>query len=158
VLIQEGYIVQSNNRYTVSSKGLLILESLQSTTPVPVVQKTKKLELDEDAVAKYNEIFPNIKFPSGKRARAGNIRNLFPAFEWFFKNYSYSWDTIYKATGLYLDEWEPRGYKFARTAQYFIRKTEPDRSVISDLADYCANVESGEDLDGNDTHFTEKAV
>ena len=40
---------------------------------------------------------------------------------------------------------------------YFIKKQEQDKTITSDLADYCAMIESGGDLN-TEHYFTTKAV
>lgn len=102
-----------------------------------------------DNITKYVELFPKIKFPSGKPARSAK-KNLETAFRWFFENYDFSWETILKATGMYLDEKERDNWNYAQTSQYFIRKQNSDKTWGSALADYCQLVEDGgEDLDSN---------
>lgn len=104
---------------------------------------------------KYQELFPKKRIPSGKVARATDSV-VEASFRWFFENHDYSWETILKAASVYVDEFEKKKYEFMRTSAYFIRKTERDKSIISELADYCSIVESGEDI--SDTHFSEKVV
>lgn len=109
-------------------------------------------------IQEYLELFPNILLPSGKRARCA-VGNLETNFKWFFENYKYSWETILKATDMYIGEYElksPR-YLYMRTSQYFIRKMEKDHSIHSELADYCANIESGGD-DQVTSNFKEDVV
>lgn len=90
----------------------------------------------------YNELFPNIKLPSGKAARSDK-RNVQENFKWFFQNHSYSWETIFKATEMYIEEYRLKNWNYMRNSMYFIRKQDQDKSFKSDLADYCAIVESG---------------
>lgn len=110
----------------------------------------------KEKLEQYREIFPNIKLPSGKAARCA-VSNLENAFRWFFENHDYEWDTIMKATAVYVNEYEVKGWKFMRTSQYFVRKQEPDRTFASDLANYCAIVESGGDVDDKPS-FSTKVV
>ena len=93
-------------------------------------------------VNEYREIFPDIKFPSGKYARDA-AKNLEVNFRWFFKSHDYDWDTIMKATTKYIDEYSAKNYDYARTSKYFIKKSEKDGSVTSDLANYCEMVVTG---------------
>jgi hypothetical protein len=87
-------------------------------------------------IKEYVEIFPNRKLSSGKYARV-NAKNLEAPFKWFFENYDYGWEIILQATHRYVNEYEIRDYEFMRTAQYFIRKQNIDKSFESDLATYC---------------------
>jgi hypothetical protein len=91
----------------------------------------------KENIMKYREMFPNIKLPNGKAARSspGNLEN---AFNWFFDKYKYSWDTIFKATTAYINEYQNNNYKFMRTSHYFIKKNN-----VSDLADWCDNIDDG---------------
>jgi hypothetical protein len=103
---------------------------------------------------KYNNAFPNMKLPTGKRARSAK-GNLESAFRWFFQNYEYSWETIHKATAQYLDDRESQNWNYTRNSQYFIRKQQTDKTWDSWLADYCMDIEEGNDSDRGH-HFKEK--
>lgn len=109
-------------------------------------------------IEKYNTLFPRKKLPSGKVGRSA-LSNVETNFRWFFDNHQFSWETILKATEMYIEEYEIKSpaYMFMRTSAYFIRKTELDKSIVSDLANYCDIVESGEDLNEG-TRFTQKVV
>ena len=111
---------------------------------------------EENQIEKYNKIFPQKKLPSGKFART-NVKNLETAFKWFFANFDYTWEVILKATALYVDEYENKNYMYMQTSQYFVRKQQADKSWGSELANWCAAVESGEDL-SNDNHFKQNVV
>lgn len=119
--------------------------------------KPKETVVERDFIDEYYEMWPKGKLPSGKYARVDK-KNLENSFKWFFKTYKYSWDTVLKATALYLDHYETQGWKFMRTSQYFIRKMENDKSVTSELADYCNTIQSGDKDLGNDNHFKDKVV
>lgn len=109
-------------------------------------------------IGKYQQLFPKKKLPSGKAARSAQS-NVETNFRWFFEHNKFSWDTILKATAMYVDEYERKNpaFIYMRTSAYFIRKTELDKSIVSDLANYCENVESGEAPE-KDTHFSDKVV
>lgn len=113
-------------------------------------------DITDDYIEKYVMLFPKGKLPSGKQARADR-RNLKANFIWFFKNYKYDWDTILKATALYVDEYERKNYLYMRTSQYFISKMNPDKSRESELANYCSQIISG-DYQDDTNHFSEKVV
>lgn len=160
-ILQEDKWIDSNNKLTQKSSDLLN-EVIGLFTP----QKKKdavNVNLGSEfssKVKEYLEIFPNEKLPSGKRAWS-DIKNLETNFKWFFENYKYNWDVILKATAMYVDEYERKSprYLYMRTSQYFIKKMEPDRSIQSELANYCADIESGGATDSkNDSHFSEKVV
>ena len=106
-------------------------------------------------IKEYSEIFPKFKLPSGKYART-NIKTLEAAFRWFFSNFDYEWETILKATKIYVEEYELNNYKYMRTSQYFVRKQMTDKSYESPLADYCEAILNGVEEQKN--HFKEKVV
>lgn len=106
----------------------------------------------KEKILQYNEIFPNIRLPSGKAARSA-IGNVESSFKWFFEHHRYTWDTIFKATRVYLDEQALKNFKYCRTSQYFIRKNN-----ISDLADLCHALETGGDIRQSDNNHSIKVV
>jgi hypothetical protein len=108
-----------------------------------------------DQIKFYNEIFPNRKLSSGKYARV-NVKTLENSFRWFFENYTYSWDIVLKATEKYVDEYSVRRYEYMRTAQYFVRKQNTDKTWDSELATYCDLIENGYDEETN--YFKETVV
>jgi hypothetical protein len=103
----------------------------------------------------YVSIFPNKKLSSGKYARVP-AKNLENAFRWFFETYNYTWETIFLATQKYVSEYESKNYDYMRTAQYFLRKQNVDKSWDSDLATYCEFLKDNPD-DEVDT-FSELVV
>ena len=75
----------------------------------------------------------------------------------FLKTFDYNWETVIKATAMYVDEYETSNYLYMQTSQYFIRKQAADKSWNSTLSDYCEIVLSGNDTSqGN--HFSENVV
>ena len=94
----------------------------------------------------YVNIFPNKKLSSGKYARVPP-KNLENAFRWFFETYNYNWETIFLATQKYVHEYESKNYDYMRTAQYFLRKQNVDKSWDSDLATYCEFLKDNPDDD-----------
>lgn len=154
-----GFIHQDQaENSTISEKGHLLLSEVESYFKVQK-KKTSTAVMGADFTEKllqYNELFPKMKLPSGKLARAAE-RNLETNFKWFFENYKYSWDIILKATATYVDEYERRNWNFMRTSMYFIKKQEKDHSITSDLADYCAMIQSGGSVD-TPNHFSDKVV
>jgi hypothetical protein len=95
----------------------------------------------EKNIQDYNSIFPNKRLDHGKPARS-SIKNVEKAFKWFFENFDYDWDTVHKATSMYVHDREINNWKFTKTSQYFIRK-----NYSSDLADFCEIVLSGGEED-----------
>ena len=140
-----------------TSKSLIFIEELNG-----YFKKTKKkasIDLMGTAFVQniegYVEIFPNKKLSSGKYARV-NPKNLEAPFRWFFETYDYDWVTIFAATEKYVSEYEVKRYEFMRTAQYFLRKQNLDKSYESDLATYCEIVRNNPD--GEVVYFKERVV
>jgi hypothetical protein len=140
-----------------TTKSIIFMEEINSFFK-RTKKKTSQLLLGQDFIDKiqeYVEIFPNRKLSSGKYARV-NAKNLEVSFRWFFENFNYDWPTILSATEKYVDEYSVRNYEFMRTAQYFIRKQNIDKSFESDLATYCDQVNNSLDEDTN--YFKERIV
>jgi hypothetical protein len=154
-LVADNWLTES---LKLTQKSLIFMEEIEG-----FFKKTKKKTSTDlmgkdfvDNIKVFVELFPNRKLPSGKYART-TVKNLESSFKWFFENYSYSWDTILKATDKYVDEFSVRSYNYMRTSQYFIRKQNIDKSFESELANYCEIVENQED-DINDSYFKERVV
>ena len=126
------------NGKTLSEKGIKIIESIDDLFQPLKKQKTDELMgIDyEQKIQQYIELFPTERLPNGKYAR-GNKKNIETNFRWFFENYDYSWDTIFGATQLYINEFRANNYLYMRTALYFIKKQDDGKSILSDMADYC---------------------
>lgn len=154
-LIIDEWIVKEENVCKVTPKAASLISKLESYFGVHLKKSNNSIMgTDFEANAeKYNNIFPRIKLGSNKAARAP-IKEIIPAFRWFFEEYSYDWETIYKATQMYLEAEEAKKYKYTRTSKYFIRKQEQDKSWASDLASYCDLVLNGEDYE--EDKFREK--
>ena len=142
--------LQSNHwldeKLQLTSKSIIFITEIDSYFKKSKKKTTKNLlgENFLENIGQYNEIFPNKKLSSGKYARV-NVKTLENAFRWFFENYDYSWETIFKATTKYVDEYSIRRFEYMRTAQYFVRKQNTDKTWDSDLATYCELIDSGED-------------
>lgn len=134
------------------SKDFKITEKIEN---VRHLLKVKKVS-NEDFIAKYIELFPKVKLPSGKYARSHRT-NIETSFKWFFKAYDYDWETILKATAYYIKEYEIKDYLYMKTSQYFIAKTNTDRSKESELANYCEMLKDGT-LGRETNYFSEKVV
>ena len=143
---------------SLTAKSIIFMEEINS-----FFKKTKKKTttdlIGQDYTSKfqeYVEIFPNRKLPSGKYARV-TIKNLETAFKWFFENYNYDWEIIIKATEKYVDEYSVRNYNYMMTSQYFIKKQKIDRSIESELANYCELIKTNPDDEGI-SYFKERVV
>lgn len=128
-----------------TSKSLIFMEEIGG-----FFKKTKKKVakdlMGNDHIAhikRYVNTFPNKKLPSGKYARV-NPKNLENAFRWFFENFDYDWNLIFKATEKYVKDYELNNFDYMRTSQYFIRKQSADKTWESELANYCELVGSTE--------------
>lgn len=140
--------------FLIKPKGELLLEDCQSMFKAKISKKT--VEVSSEFIETYRELWPNQKLPSGKYARSDK-KNLLTNFTWFFSNYNYDMDTVLKATALYIDEHASKNYKYMRTSQYFIRKSDVDKAISSDLANYCQIIESG-DIPSTENPFQDKVV
>jgi hypothetical protein len=151
-----GEWIDENNKLT--AKSQVLLTSLNNYFSL----SKKKTDMSaigidyQNNIKKYRELFPKGKLPSGKPARS-NEKVLEQNFRWFFENYSYTWDSILKATAYYVDEFEKKNFLYMRTAQYFICKSELDKTKQSELADYCSMIESG-DFEEDNNHFKENVI
>lgn len=134
--------------------SLALIKDIESLTKLKPLKSD--IRISTDYIDQYLDLWPKIKLPSGKYARSDR-KNLETSFKWFFANYKYSWDTILKATAMYLDEYELKNYMYMRTSQYFIKKAESDKSINSELANYCALIESGQ-TDAGEVHFKDNVV
>jgi len=141
-----------------TAKSHIFMEEINSFFRKSKKKTSKDLMGDEfsQKILEYVNIFPNKKLSSGKYARV-NPKNLESTFRWFFETYDYDWDTIISATERYVDEYSLKNYEFMRTAQYFVRKQNMDKSFDSDLATYCDLKQSGYDDDNYDV-FKELVV
>ena len=110
----------------------------------------------KENIVKYLTLFPKRKLPSGKLARSDK-KNIESNFKWFFKTFEYNWETVLTATAHYVDEYEKKNYLYMQTSQYFISKTQPDKSKMSELANYCSMIVEGTDMN-DDNHFKERVV
>jgi hypothetical protein len=139
------------------SKGY-ISKDFKLTDKLEVIKHLLKVNKisNEDFIAKYIELFPKIKLPSGKYARSHRT-NIEASFKWFFKVYDYDWETILKATAYYIKEYEIKNYLYMKTSQYFIAKTNTDKSKESELANYCEMLKDGT-LGRESNHFSERVV
>lgn len=147
------------DKATLSKKAYDVLKDLEGCFKKNVSTRAAKEAMGDDFMDKlkaYVELFPDIKLPSGVRARA-DLTNLKANFTWFFKTYEYDWDTVLKATDLYVGEYELKNFLYMRNSQFFISKMNPQKFRESELANYCDRIKNG-DVDENNLHFSEKVV
>ena len=139
-LINNGWI---NEDLTLTSKSIIFTTEIDGYFKKAKKKTNKDLLGDNfaDNLKEYVEIFPNRKLSSGKYARV-NPKNLENSFRWFFENYDYDWDMIFKATKKYIYDYSLKNYEYMRTSQYFIRKQNTDKTYDSELADYCNMIDN----------------
>jgi len=159
-LKREGYIIMNEDLETgceLSDDGKM-LKIKYNNYFIKGKKKTNSILMGKDynkKVEEWRELWPAKKLPSGKPART-NVRTLTNNFKWFFENYDYTWDEIFKATNRYIDQYEVTDYLYMKTSQYFIAKSDSSRVKLSELADCCDMLKEG--LDEDITHFKEKIV
>lgn len=83
----------------------------------------------------YRQMWPSITLPTGTQARSPN-KDLQKRFKWFLENYDYSWETILKATEMYISHYRDQRYAFMRNSAFFIFKSE-GAMKNSTLASWC---------------------
>jgi len=142
-LKRDGWILGENK---LSAQSLQLIKEIEGYFKVGK-KKTNKEIMGDDFTTNlklYNETFIRERLPSGKAARSA-LGNIEPAFRWFFQNFEYDWETVLKATQLYVREYSNKK-QYQSSSQYVIRKQQTDKTWVSILADYCEIVESGEDM------------
>jgi len=157
--LQDNNLVEGEEgSFSITTQGKMILRKYDNYF-VKAKKKTNIQLMGKDFLDKINEyrnIFPAGKLPSGKPARV-NVRSLETNFRWFFEEYSHDWDTIIKATKMYVNQYEENDFNYMMTSQYFIAKQDKHKVKTSTLADYCDMI-----IDGvseiTDNHFKEKVV
>lgn len=159
VLQADEWVKRAEEGWQIQPKGMTLIQQVSSYFKTQKKKTSVQLMGDEFTIKmeEYQLLFPKIRLPSGKAARSA-ASNVETNFRWFFEKHTYSWDTVLKAAAYYVDEYESKGYLYMRTSAYFIRKTEQDKSVVSDLAEYCSIVESGGNLETGNAHFSDKVV
>jgi hypothetical protein len=136
------------NGKELSSEGLRIIESVDKLF---ISQKRIDPRASEPDFTKklttFNSIFPTGKLPSNSIART-TIPMLKKKFERFFKLYQYDWNTILKATMLYVNEYEAKNYEKMRTSGHFVIKVVSGETYC-DLAEYCEKIIEGTEVNQN---------
>ncbi len=153
-LISGNYLTES---LELSGNSLKFISEIEGYFKKSKKKTSKTLMGDDfqDNLKAYNELFPKGKLPSGVPARV-NIKGLENAFRWFFENFSYSWETVLKATEKYVDEYSMNRYNYMRNSQYFVRKQNTDKTWDSTLATYCDMIEADDYEEPN--YFKENIV
>lgn len=117
-----------------------------------------KMEIPQEYLIQYNELFPNIKGGSGKRLRC-NIKELEKAFQYFFKLYpDTNWMDILNATVLYLNEQEKDSYQWTRTSKYFVVKFKTPNMSESELAEFITRIKEGDSFEEDQKGFDIKVL
>ena len=142
-LVNEGWMKMVDGEYRLEPKAMTLIGELNDFIGIHKKKSDKNLLGDdfEFKIAEFQTIFPKIKIPtSGKQART-NDRDVKKAFEWFFKEYKYDWDTVLDAATAYVAHYTARNYNYMQTSQYFVRK---DNTSV--LADWCDSILSDEGI------------
>jgi len=156
-LLKTEHIVKSmDGSILVTLKGYDLIKKVEKYFKKEKAGDKKVDSEFTENVEAYREIFPNIKLPSGVYARSA-VKNLEPAMIWFFENFNYSWDTVLKATKMYINEYEIKRWMYLKNSQYFIRKQNVYKQYTSELANYCENILNGAD-ENNKNIFESKVV
>jgi len=140
-LVMLKYVGDTN---LVSPKGKVLLIAANDLFTKTV--SAKKPVTDDSFVANlttYNQLFPKIRFAKTKKLARCSMNNLTPAMVWFLANNDYNWETILKATVIYINEKQKVNWDYCRTSQYFIRKQTDGKHWQSELSDYCMMVMDG---------------
>jgi hypothetical protein len=149
VLINKGFLKEEQNRIIPTESGITVLQVVGLLT-------SDEENTVKDYLSEYIALFPKGLLPSGTPARQ-NRKALENAFTWFHKTHGFGWPLILKATKSYVEHYEKNNYMYMKNSQYFIKKTQPDKTVVSELANWCSLIIAGYD----ETHidpFSEKVV
>ena len=119
--------------------------------PTDKVRNSRILDdfMDEEFtknVETYRLMWPPITLPSGKTARSSSI-DLEKRFKWFFSNYNFSWEAVFRATEKYIEYYRDRSFAYMRSSAFFIYKEESTKIRTSTLADWCDNLEDGAQIE-----------
>ena len=156
-LLYNGYVKVQDKDVIITKKGKVLMVKYNNYF-VKAKKKTNSQIMGKDFLTyinTYRLMFPARKLPSGKPARV-NVKTLERSFRWFFEEYDYSWNQVFKATAQYVNEYEDREYLYMKTSQYFISKEDKNKVKHSELADYCDIIKEGIETDNQ--HFKEKVV
>lgn len=119
----EGKITPEGKK--VVKKFSSLFETIKSKTATELLGSNYKENIEA-----YRKLFPTKA--GDRRGIRSSDSQLVPKFEWFFKNHSdISWEEVLKATALYVETTENR---YIQNAMYFIKKMDPDKTWVSNLA------------------------
>ena len=156
LLDEEFIVVTKDDKYLITKKAEDLIKKIEKLFRKESAGDKKVDSEFLQNIEAYRELFPNIKLPSGVYARSA-VKNLEPAMIWFFENFNYSWDTVLKATKMYINEYEIKRWMYLKNSQYFIRKQNVYKQYTSELANYCENILNGAD-ENNKNIFESKVV
>lgn len=151
-LKNKGFLVDDN---TLSKEAKSIVEELEALFKKRRKKTNKAIMGDnfENELIKFNEIFPNIKLDTGRKARS-TISNVRQPMRWFFENHDYSWEEIHAGAQAYVLDRELNNNKFFTCSQYFPRKVISGMPV-SLLAEWCEIAKDNLDQ-SSESHFKDK--
>lgn len=139
----DGWVKPDNQ---LTPKATLLIDEVESLYG----KKKTKVKKDimgpnpEEMMDKYLSLWPNIKLPSGKRARVSKSNLEGPMIRFFTNHPEYDWNLIFKATAAYCDEYEAKNWLYAKNSQYFVYKlNQTSKEWDSELANYCELMASG---------------
>lgn len=139
-------------------KAMTLVDQVDSFVSIHK-KKTDKHIMGEDfeeMCEKLRQIFPKMLSPTSNKPLRTNLKSVIEGMRWFMENHEYTWEDIFKATYLYVDVFEKKKYHYMVTLQYFIRKQNTNRVWESQLADYCATIDEGDDT--KPKYFTTKVL
>lgn len=152
-LISLGFIEDEENALT--EKGFMVVSQIEALFKASKSKALPKQLMDKNnRLLEYIDLWPKMRLPNGKPARASE-KVLIRCFTWFFNNYNYDWETVLDATYNYVTAQSDNGFKMCRTNQYFVDKTNGGiRESL--LADYCELIINGEE--NSSPKITQKVV
>lgn len=116
----------------------------------PKKEPKVKIEIDQDMVVQFNDMFPKGKAKKTNKYMRCNITEVSKSFERFFKDYDFDWQTIFTATQAYLDAEEDTGNEWTLRSKYFVTKLK-DSTLVSELAEWCSRTLEGGYFEGNES-------
>jgi hypothetical protein len=129
----QGFL-DEQSRPTAEAKLLLIEAAKLHLRKIKDVT-TSLDESFQENIAKYRKLFP-AGVVAGKQLR-NSANDLVPRMVWFQKTYpQYTWENILSATEKYIQSLGT-DYTYCKTAAYFIKKDDKNKSSISLLATWC---------------------
>lgn len=139
--------------YKITDKGLHVIREAENITAK--MKRAKKTNVPfadwEDKIIAYNDLFPKGKKEGSAVTFKTNPKELFERFKWFFKEYpEYSWEDVMVATEKYIKVYEDASdFTYMQTSKYFIKKEDKSKTITSNLASMCYNIQIGNDDDAS---------